>query len=207
MAIPTDSPGFATDATFAADGDTWSGAPTKADPGAGRKAEGYEPDTLPAEWLNWQLNLIGKWLVALLGLSARCTVVDRGTWTFNNPTAAGFGYTSTANAAFLWFEAPALPDGVLLTGAAVYVDPGAARGAGSRMEVKVYIAPSGTSGIPAEVGSQEDSGAGTAQTVTAAVASSPLVAGDRVLVRVESGTDGAHVPDVCYSVVVTYTEP
>ncbi len=62
MAIPATSPLFATDATFTADGDTWAGDATKVDPGGTIRAEGYEPDLLPAEWLNFQLNLLGAWI-------------------------------------------------------------------------------------------------------------------------------------------------
>lgn len=62
MPAPATSPQFATDANFAADGDSWSGSPTKLDPGVGRRAEGFEPDTLPAEWLNYMINLHGEWI-------------------------------------------------------------------------------------------------------------------------------------------------
>lgn len=44
------------------DGDTWGGDSNKVDFGAGRRAEGFEPDLLPAEYLNWQLNLLGAWI-------------------------------------------------------------------------------------------------------------------------------------------------
>ena len=62
MAAPSTAPDFATDATYAADGDTWSGDPTTADPGASRRAEGFEPDLLPAPWLNFMFNLAGRWI-------------------------------------------------------------------------------------------------------------------------------------------------
>lgn len=75
MPPPVISPRFATDTNFAADGDSWSGAATKLDPGAGRRAEGYEPDTLPAEWINFMTNLHGEWIKylddELLGSAAR----------------------------------------------------------------------------------------------------------------------------------------
>lgn len=59
MTKPTDDIAFATDATYGG-ADPWSGDPTKVNPGGSRTEEGYEPDLLPAEWLNWQLNLIGR---------------------------------------------------------------------------------------------------------------------------------------------------
>jgi hypothetical protein len=62
MPRPADSALFATDATYAADGDTWAGDPVRVDPGTGRMDEGFEPDTLPAEWLNHVLGLHGDWL-------------------------------------------------------------------------------------------------------------------------------------------------
>lgn len=61
MPAPAISSAFATAAAFTVDGDTWGGDPTKVDPGAARRAEGFEPDTLPAEWLNFQLGLLGDW--------------------------------------------------------------------------------------------------------------------------------------------------
>lgn len=62
MPAPAAIATIATDATFAADGDPWSGDATKVDPGAGRIAEGFEPDLLPAPWLNFVLNAITAWI-------------------------------------------------------------------------------------------------------------------------------------------------
>ena len=59
MPQPTDPVEFATDTNYAADGDAWSGTPTRVDPGAPRRAEGYEPDVLGAQHLNHQLGVIG----------------------------------------------------------------------------------------------------------------------------------------------------
>lgn len=45
---------WASDANFASPGKPWDGEPTKVEPDAGRKAEGFEPGyTIPADWLNW----------------------------------------------------------------------------------------------------------------------------------------------------------
>jgi len=60
MAKPSTDPTFATDATYTLDGDAWSGANTKVAPGAARRAEGWEPDLLPAEWLNHEMNSHGE---------------------------------------------------------------------------------------------------------------------------------------------------
>jgi hypothetical protein len=77
---PATAPAFATDATYAADGDPWSGDATKVDPGATIRAEGYEPDLLPAPWLNFQLGLFGEWLTYLR------TWINESTEEFKYPT-------------------------------------------------------------------------------------------------------------------------
>jgi hypothetical protein len=44
------------------DGDDWEGDPVRVDPGASRRAEGFEPDTLPAEWANFMTGIQGDWI-------------------------------------------------------------------------------------------------------------------------------------------------
>lgn len=66
MTKPTDNPDWATDANYAADGDSWSSTATKVDPGAARRAEGAEPDTFAAQWFNFILNAHGNILSWLL---------------------------------------------------------------------------------------------------------------------------------------------
>lgn len=61
MPAPSDAAEFATDATYAADGDDWSGGPPRVDPGAAVRAEGFEPGKLPIEWLNHVLGVHGDW--------------------------------------------------------------------------------------------------------------------------------------------------
>lgn len=80
MPAPATAPAFATDATYAADGDPWSGDATKVDPGATIRAEGYEPDLLPAPWLNFQLGLFGDWFTYLR------TWINESTEEFKYPT-------------------------------------------------------------------------------------------------------------------------
>lgn len=60
MAKPTSDPTWATDAAYDTDGDPWGGDANKVDPGSGRRAEGAEPDTFPAEWFNYHLNALGE---------------------------------------------------------------------------------------------------------------------------------------------------
>ena len=62
MAEPTTLPSFSTTATYTAPGETWDGDATKVDPGAPIRALGFEPDLLPAPWLNFILALWGDWL-------------------------------------------------------------------------------------------------------------------------------------------------
>lgn len=50
--------GFANDANFSTG--TNIGDPTKVAPSSARIAEGFTPDQLPAEWLNWVLNYLGN---------------------------------------------------------------------------------------------------------------------------------------------------
>lgn len=61
MAAPNIDTRFAGNSTYGG-ADPWSGDPTKVDPGTPRKAEGFVPDKLPAEWLNWMLNALGAWI-------------------------------------------------------------------------------------------------------------------------------------------------
>ncbi len=88
MPAPTDLPDFATDATFAADGDSWSGDPTRVDPGAARLEEGFEPDLLPAPWLNHILGVHGDW-INWLG------VEERSVQTWHGIDKAVFGLDET----------------------------------------------------------------------------------------------------------------
>jgi hypothetical protein len=62
MPAPTAIATIATNATYAADADPWSGDATKVDPGSTRIAEGFEPDLLPAPWLNFVLNAVTAWI-------------------------------------------------------------------------------------------------------------------------------------------------
>lgn len=62
MAEPATLPTFSSTATYTAPGEPWDGDATKVDPGAPIRALGFEPDLLPAAWLNFVLNLFGSWL-------------------------------------------------------------------------------------------------------------------------------------------------
>lgn len=60
---PQGDPQWAGNATFVSGGDSWDGDPTKVEPSAGRKAEGWEPTQKPpAEFFNWWQNNVGNFL-------------------------------------------------------------------------------------------------------------------------------------------------
>ena len=90
--IPVDSPLFATAGTFPLDGDDWEGDPVRVDPSAPRRAEGFEPDTLPAEWLNHMLGTHGDWLDYL---AKRETAKSLGNWTERSLSSAAITAIST----------------------------------------------------------------------------------------------------------------
>lgn len=67
---PDTSPEWATDENFDATGEAWDGLPTKVDPGAALREEGWEPEQRPAaEHVNFQLNLQGAWLAFLMNVA------------------------------------------------------------------------------------------------------------------------------------------
>ena len=77
---------WATDATYAAGGDIWSGQPNKVEPLAGRIEEGYVPDEAPpASEHNWIFSQLSKWVDRLATMSlgfiqANWAAVTGGNW-------------------------------------------------------------------------------------------------------------------------------
>lgn len=66
MSRPAEIPTWATNDTFNSVGDPWDTDPTKVEPSAGRKAEGWEPTQVPpAEFFNWMMNSYGLWITYL----------------------------------------------------------------------------------------------------------------------------------------------
>lgn len=159
MSAPNVDPRFATAATYTADGDDWGGASNKIDPGSGRKAEGFEPGMLPAEWLNWVVNLFGSWLywiAARLGgldgsgewnyetARSRIMLIPINDYAAQTSTTADFtpgitGVQSQAvaihtNSGRVSFPLNAyLRDGMVITSILAAVKPGAARTGGNVM--------------------------------------------------------------------------
>lgn len=160
MSAPSYDGHFATDATFAADGDSWSGDPTKVDPGAGRKAEGFEPDTLPAEWLNWILNNHGEWAIWLEAERARIAAIvdppgslktfqiDASAFAIRDNSgtpdtgwdvqADGSGLVSRAANNYAIYDLnQILPTGATVQRIKALVDPQSANGSGNRIEMSL----------------------------------------------------------------------
>ena len=77
---------WATDATYGAGADAWSGLPNKVEPVAGRIEEGYPPNEAPpASEHNWIFSQLSKWIDRLATMSlvftqARFASVAAGSW-------------------------------------------------------------------------------------------------------------------------------
>ncbi len=231
MAAPAD-PRFATDATFAADGDTWSGDPNKVDPGSGRVAEGFEPTTLPAEWLNWQLNLLGQW-AHYVGASASrvlrlspwkawggsSSVSAAPTWirqVFSTGSTQGFNLASGSDAAALHLcLSDFLPDGCTITRIRVAVKPGAARATtGNRMALGGFDHELTWGGTPTSgfhrfsFSDVVDDGTTAAQILDSGTIA---LVNDRpdfqIIARCTAGNDAGTNRDLVYGWEITYTGP
>lgn len=93
MAAPSDPlVDWASDPTFAAGADAWSGQVNKTEPPTGTKNEGFTPETKPpAGWFNWVFNNITSWVVHLrddliAGLDTIVSgIYDTGTDEFTYP--------------------------------------------------------------------------------------------------------------------------
>lgn len=145
-----------------------------------------------------------RWMVDVVARSAQGILWDLGTWTFSTG-----GHLSTADGEFIWLHAPPLPPGAEITSVDVNVDPGAARSSGSRMEVRLQSQAAATGAVTTHV-TQEDTINTTVPHLITATPGAPLAVDDatlRYFVAIESGTDGAHVPDRMISVVWHYTAP
>lgn len=197
MPAPSDDPDFATDATYAADGDAWSGNPVRVDPGAPIRAEGFEPGILPAEWLNHVLGVHGDWINWLeterdrlhdytrqdLGAAGRSIYVaatqGAPAYSGGSPTwhsgSGGYMESLVQPGQIVWGLAAGapLPLDCVVTGVRAFVQPGAARGAGSRMLLQVYRQAASGLGLTS-VGSVEDDGATGVQTLSVTGLNIPL---------------------------------
>ena len=169
MAKPTESYDWATDAVYDEAGEDWDGEPTKVNPTAGRRAEGFVPASkVAADFVNYLLNAIGKWIgwfddrfdgsgVDLDGALTHTLWIGADEsedgqlntntsftlgWTFNFAGAA-YHLVSTAGApgneaARTFAVGRRLPRNATITEYGVRWKPGAARAAGDRMELALW---------------------------------------------------------------------
>lgn len=220
MPAPSYNGQFATDANFAADGDSWSGSPTKVDPGAGRKAEGFEPDTLPAEWLNWMLNNHGEWLVWLTSLTSGSKVIQISAvdaqWEGSDFTFSGVsGITAAAGGdPAIWDLSKHVPDGASITRVDVLTNPSAGTTEAEIWQVaRNFTVPAtptatkvvGSSGATQNIAGMASSGAGT-QTIGTGGSLTPLTVdkdAESWILRVTP----ASATDIIYGVRLSVTFP
>lgn len=226
MPRPADSPLFATDATYTMDGDAWEGDPVRVDPGPGRLAEGYEPDTLPAEWLNYQLGLLGDYCDFFndycadegVLLPASQQVVRYLTPPVFQPTAPanwstdGSFWQSGADAALIHCDLThRLNKNGSIARVRVLVDPGAARSGAARAAISLFRVNYGVSfASPAltfttEGTAQQASSGHALQWITIDLTGAPEdVGSDGWVLQFQAGQDtpSGHSGDLVYAVAI-----
>lgn len=234
MPAPAVSPEFATDATFAAGADPWSGDANKVDPSAPVRAEGFEPTILPAQWLNYMINNHGAWLKWLndevLASGARTLRIgafsgDGGDATgaapafkyevFSTGGTQGFHLVSASNFAARHLPiSDLIPDGADLTGLRVFVSPGAARGPGDRMLLSVrtmalnWTTPAAPSFVAIPASLVEDDGTTAYQTIATGLLSITNDRSDQqIFARIQCGNDAGTNEDRIIGWEISYTGP
>lgn len=235
MPAPSTSPLFSTDATFAADGDDWSGDPTKIDPGAPRRAEGFEPDTLPAEWLNFQIGLIGDWIKwhedEILGVATRTerfspwigeglASAGGSAWrcqVFSTGLTEGFNLATDANYGRRFLNlSDLLPEGSEVQSVSALVKPGAARAGGpgaEKMELKAFTAITDwTPAVAANAFSNDgtsdvDDGTTGVQVLTIASGVTIARSSTQYVAMLTGGFDAGTNRDLLYGWEVVYSGP
>ena len=235
MADPFADPRFATDAAFDMDGETWEGDANKVDPGAPRVAEGFEPTTLPAEWLNWQLNLLGSW-VHYLGAEDTARVLRMSAWrawgganstsaaptwiaqVFSTGGTEGHHLATGANFAALHLAlSDIIPDGSTITKVRCLMKPGAtaaSRTAGLGVTLAVHVHDLSWTGLTSafvKTGITVDDGTTNIQILDTGTIS---VGVNRTgptetnsFARLTGGSDAATNRDLVYGWEITYTGP
>lgn len=233
MPKPTQSPLWATDANYTADGDPWSGTPTKVDPGASRRAEGAEPDTFPAQWFNWIFGAHGDWLdwldtilddtipgaVDLVYETPQERTITIGpqegkgetNWSWNTYDSASCS-SATTDDLFVCIS-DFLPSGAVVQRVRALVKPGTARTSGNRMELDVYEVDTGSRfaspADPAETllgALDEDVGSNAFQLLDSGVFSFTLERDtDIIVARIRSGNTSD--TDRYYGLQVSFLDP
>lgn len=231
MAKPSDSELFATDATFAADGDAWSGDPTRLDAGAARRAEGFEPDTLPAEWVNHQLGVLGDhvdYIHNVLDATDIIPAVDRvvviNASDFQLAGAAGADWdaaqgttgvsTSIADVGLAHLDLRAyVPHGAIVKRVKILVDPGIGRATvGNRISLQMQTRTLDFSTPAAGASSADftlvrDDGTAGLQVLDSGAFTTTIDSVKTHEITVTAGNDAATNNDVFYGVELTFTDP
>jgi len=233
MGKPTNAVLFATDATYAADGDTWSGDPPRVDPGAARRAEGFEPDLLPAEWLNYAIGAHGDHLDYVHGILEASGTIPA---TFTRTIILAGSQLQTALAATDYTDwstedgpgaieigtnfgrAPLnlqriLPHGATLTRVRVLVKPGAGRTGANRMQLRsATYAPNFTT--PSISGASSDFFTAVLDDTTSGLQVLDSTALTQAIsslsvtsIQVRGGDNAATYPDTVYAIELQFTDP
>ena len=229
MPAPSTSPLFATDATFTADGDSWSGDPTKVDFGATRRAEGFEPDTLPAEWLNFQIGLIGDWInwheAELLASGSRTirwspwaafptnstgTAPAVKSQVFSSGGTEGLNLVSAINTGQLILPlSDLLPDGVEVLTVSALVKPGAARAGANKMLLTDHLHIVSFSGLTSSFSTTNvdtvDDGTTNIQKLTQSLGITIDRQNSQLFAKLVFGNDAGTNEDRIYGWEATYT--
>ncbi len=226
MPAPVTSPLFASATLYTADGDAWAGDPTKVDPGAPIRAEGFEPGTLPAEWLNFMIGNHGDWAVWLEAERLRLESYIGGPahsapWVYETPRAVSWlmplgNARSTANWAYdgvNWTSSGTgqircpiiLPESSVISSVQAVVDP---NGAGNTMKVglRSRIWSSGFSVLTAPATTYGSVASGGGRQILAYTPGAPPTiqrSTDEWILDVFSDTAG----DVCEALIVNALVP
>jgi hypothetical protein len=222
MPAPATLPDFATDATYAADGDAWSGDATKVDPGAPIRAEGFEPGTLEAERVAIRVIVDAQAGLKVIQIAA-IEFNGHPEWTAGS---AGEYWSSAAASKKLWIDLnKILPHGTSISRVRALINPASnVNAAGSRMEMRILrsarnfgtpAVPTGTvlvtrtgGGGAVTVGTMEDDGTGAIQVLDTAALGSPIAI-DRgahsIVVEILSSVDVA--ADLFYGLEVAVALP
>jgi len=229
MAEPTSDPTFATDALYATDGDSWQTTAPRVDPGAPRLAEGFEPDTLPAQWLNWILGVHGDHIQYLddvvAGLDeittvSRTIVISGTDFQLAGTSGQDWSDLQAGTAWSLQNSALATLDlrkyirhGAVITSIKALVDPGAARAGANRMHLRLQRRTptfGGTPTAPAaadDVAATYDDTTAALQTIDATGLSITMDSTIERILTVGGGNDAGTNNDQLHAVEIQFDDP
>lgn len=232
MAKPTDSPLWATDANYAADGDSWSSTATRVDPGSTRRAEGAEPDTFPAQWFNWIVGVQGDHIDYIndvleatdkIDAVSRPIVISSADIAYDDATEwvrvdADMGGTlsSLGDDVIAYCDVGRfLPHGATLTKVRLLVTPGAARGTvADRVTLDMESRAHTFTGTPAQgsgtsiISAATDDGTANTQSIESGTLSVTIDSETHYAVRITAGNDGGgHNNDSIYALHLVFTDP